>query len=267
MQRINKIKLFPNDQGNSLLVAEELARKLEQYGYTITQDNFDLAIAIGGDRSFLKMVKKCEFRDTINYIGVNTGTLGFAQEIYPEKIDDFLKKLSIGRYKIEEIGIQETKIYTKDNVFHYHSLNEISIREANLNTAHLNVFVDEELLESYAGDGILVSTSFGSTAYNLSFGGSIVYNELHTLQITPIAPLNNKNYRNLTNSIIVPETRKIMIVPKERSEQLLLTVDGEGIKFDKISHMEISMSKKRIKCMKMENYDYTRKINEKFLQE
>lgn len=267
MQSINRVRLFPNDQEKSILVAEELTKKLKQYGYTISDDNFDLAIAIGGDGSFLKMVKECEFSDIINYVGINTGTLGFAQEIYPEKIDDFLKNLFISRYEINEIGIQETKVYTYDNVVHYNSLNEISIREANLNTAHLDIIVDEEVLENYVGDGILVSTSFGSTAYNLSFGGSIVYNELHTLQITPIAPLNNKNYRTLTNSIIIPETRKIIIIPKERSKQLLLTIDGENTRYDNISHIETTMNKKRIKCMKMKNYDYTRKINEKFLQD
>lgn len=266
MRSIKRIRLFPNDMEKSIKVARELEEKLQKYGYIISEDNFDLAIAIGGDGSFLKMVKACEFSDSINYIGVNTGTLGFAQEIYPERIDSFLENLYEEKYKINEIGIQETKVYTNNEIVHYNSLNEIAIREANLNTAHLDIVIDDELLENYAGDGILVSTSFGSTAYNLSFGGSIVYNELHTLQITPIAPLNNRNYRNLINSIIVPEDRKVLIIPKERSRELLLTVDGENNRYDNISHIETSVNKKRIKCMKMRDYDYTRKINEKFVR-
>lgn len=266
MRNINKVKLFSNNQEKSLLVKDELTKKLEEYGFLISDDDFELAIAIGGDGSFLKMVKECNFDAKINYIGINTGTLGFAQEIYPENIDEFLKNLVKGNYKINEIGIQETKVYKDKEIIKHYSLNEISIRDANLNTLFLDIYVDGELLENYVGDGILVSTSFGSTAYNLSFLGSIVYNELHTLQITPIAPLNNKSYKSLINSIIIPEKRCISVVPNYRSKELLLTIDGDNIIYDNLSHLEISMDKKRIKCMKMQDYDYTRKINEKFLQ-
>lgn len=261
---IKRVKLFPNNNKKSQKIAKSLQKKLKEMDYIIDEENYDLAIAIGGDGSFLRMIKDCHFNSQVYYIGINVGTLGFAQEIYPENIDLFLQKLKRNNYKIENIGIEETKVKTKEQEYKFYSLNEILIREKNLNTAYLKVLIGENILEKFVGDGLLISTSFGSTAYNLSFGGSIVYNELHTLQITPIAPLNSKNYTVLRNSVIIPEKRKIKLIPTSRSKDFIITIDGVNKTYNNIEKIEIHVNKK-IKCLRMNEYDYTKKINEKFL--
>lgn len=263
---INKIKLFPNNNDKSKTIAEMVQKQLIQKGFEIVDDNYDLGIAIGGDGSFLRMVKNTAFNSDIYYIGINAGTLGFLQEI---KIDDsilFIDRLNSNQFKIDEIGIQETTIDTDNSSSKFYSLNEIIIRDKNLKTSTLNVKVNDELLEKFNGDGILISTSIGSTAYNLSFGGSIVYSNLHTLQITPIAPLNNRSYRNLLNSVIVPENLKITFIPEKNRKDLLIVVDGENNIYDNVEKIETSVRDKKIKCLRMNNYDYTKTINDKFLK-
>ena len=256
-----KIKIFCNNNINSLKVLKELKEKIKKHNLELVENNFDIAIAIGGDGSFLRMVKECEFDQNVLYVGINTGTLGFAQEIYPNKIDEFLDKLIKKEYKIEEVGIQETKAYS-DYIKTFYSLNEIVIRDENLNVLKLDITINDIKLESFVGDGLLISTSFGSTAYNLSYGGSIVYNELHTLQITPIAPLNNKVYKTLTNSVIIPQNK---IITLETNNSIILTVDGENIIYENIIKIETFVDK-TIKFIRMNDYDYTKKINEKFLK-
>lgn len=125
---IKKVKLFPNNNKKSQKIAHSLKVKLLKKGYILDNQNYDLAIAIGGDGSFLRMVKDCNFNSEIYYIGINVGTLGFAQEIYPENIDLFLQKLKRNNYKIENIGIEETKVKTKEQEYKFYSLNEILIR-------------------------------------------------------------------------------------------------------------------------------------------
>ena len=263
--RVKRIRLFYNDNDKSIKIALSLNNKLLEYGYEVVYtDNFDLGIAIGGDGSFLRMVKNCQFRNDVYYIGVNTGTLGFAQEIYPNDIDLFLDNLSSNNYKIDNVGIQSNIVETRKSRSEFYSLNEILIRDKNLNTSFLDVFINEKLLENFVGDGVLVSTSFGSTAYNLSYGGSIVYNDLHTMQITPVAPLSNKSYQVLRNSVIIPEDRIINIRPNYRIKDLLLTNDGDNQVYDDVLNIDISV-KKKIKFLRMNDYDYTKKINEKFL--
>lgn len=264
-RKITKIKLFPNQKNKKALeIATYLQRELEKNGYKIVDTSYDLAIAIGGDGSFLRMVKSCNFNEQIYYLGINAGTLGFAQEIYPNDIESFLQKLKKEDYKLESIGIEETTIKAKDSENKFYSLNEILIREKRLNTAHLNILIDDNILEKFVGDGILISTSFGSTAYNLSFGGSIVYNELHTMQITPVAPLNSKSYRVLQNSVIIPEQRKVKLIPTSRNKNFILTIDGENHIYNHVTQIEIIV-KRKIKLLRMNEYDYTKKINEKFL--
>ena len=265
MKKITRIKLFISDNDKSKMVGLELKNKLINLGYIIVDDDCDLGIAIGGDGTFLNMVRECCFNEDIYYIGVNTGTLGFAQDIYPDNIDEFLSILQNNQYHEKLVGYEENVISSGSNSYVYKSLNEVVVRDKNLGTAYLNVYINDVFLERFTGDGILISTPFGSTAYNLSLGGSIISDELSALEITPIAPLNNNKYHNLTSSIIVPDTKLIRIVPVERTRDLIVIFDGKREAFDDVKEINTSVNKK-IRCMKFGNCDYTTKINEKFLK-
>ena len=263
---MKNIKLFPNYNERSLQLAEELSNKLIASGYTLTDKDYDLAIAIGGDGSYLRMVKNNSFNEFIHYIGVNTGTLGFLQEVNPNELDNFIEKLGNHFYKVEPVSIQETTITTNETKDSFYSLNEIAIRNANMRIANLDVYIDSVLLENFVGDGLLIATSIGSTAYNISLGGSIVYSDLHTLQLTPIAPLNTVSYRNLLNSIIIPEDKKIEIIPNKQNNNLMIAIDGETKNYDQVEKIETGVSKKKIKCLRLKDYNYTNIIHDKFLK-
>lgn len=263
---INKIRLFPNNNDKSELLEKILKEELEKNNFLISDDEFDLGIAIGGDGSFLRMLKNNNFNSHTYYIGVNTGTLGFLQEIKPNEIKEFVQKLKEERFKVEEIGIQKTKIMTDISTSIFYSLNDIVIRDKELNTTMINIKIDNIELEKFVGDGILISTSVGSTAYNLSYGGSIVYNTLHTLQITPIAPLNSKVYRNLLNGVVIPQDKLITLIPEKEKKNLIITVDGENNVYDNVEKIETIVSRKRIKCLRMSDYNFINIINEKFLK-
>lgn len=266
MKEIKKVKLFSNDNNKSKEIYRILYDKLIQNNFEITEDNFDLAIAIGGDGAFLRMVKNCHFDNNALYVGVNSGTLGFAQEVAASEIDEFIKDLKEGNYKVDDIGIEEVKVVTEKKEVNLYCLNEIVIRQKDLNVAVLDISVDDVFLEKFVGDGILISTSFGTTAYNLSFGGSIIFNTFHSLQITPIAPLHNKVYKSLTNSIVIPAKKTIKVIPNEEKNNLLITVDGENNLFYNVSLVEAVVNQKRIKCLRRINYDFFQKVNEKFLR-
>ena len=260
------VKLFVNDNEESRNVSKIVREKLEIANFQIVEDNYDLAIAIGGDGSFLRMIKSSNFNENCLYIGINAGTLGFAQEVNVEEIDKFILDLENNNYKIENIGIQEIEIKTPDTISKQLSLNEMIVRDMELNTANLKVLVEGVLLEDFVGDGLLLATSFGSTAYNLSFGGSIVYNTFHTLQLTPIAPLNNKSYRNLLNSVILPDNKEVVIKPFNRTKNLLITVDGDNNFYKNVDYVSSKVSGREIQILRMKDYNFIKKINDKFLK-
>ena len=260
------VRLFVNDNETSKNVSKIVKEKLESANFQIVEDNYDLAIAIGGDGSFLRMIKSSNFNENCLYIGINAGTLGFAQEVNVEEIDKFILDLENNNYKIENIGIQEIEIKTPDTISKQLSLNEMIVRDMELNTANLKVLVEGVLLEDFVGDGLLLATSFGSTAYNLSFGGSIVYNTFHTLQLTPIAPLNNKSYRNLLNPVILPDNKEVVIRPFNRTKNLLITVDGDNNFYKNVDYVSSKVSGREIQILRMKDYNFIKKINDKFLK-
>lgn len=266
MRKINKVKLFINDNLKSRNVAEIVLERLKENDFEIADDDFDLGIAIGGDGSFLRMVKNCNFNSNCYYVGVNAGTLGFAQDVSIDQIDEFINIINRNIFKCEEIGVQEVEITTDDSVSRHFSLNEMVVRDDNLSVTNLAVKIEDVLLEEYVGDGILVATSFGSTAYNMSLGGSIVYNTFHTLQITPIAPLNSKAYRNLLVPVIVPQEKIITLIPKVNKRDLIVIIDGDKQKYHNVLKIDTFVSKKTIKILRMSDYDFAKKIGDKFLK-
>ncbi len=265
MRKINKIKIYCNENKKSNKVFIKLKEMLLKNKFKIVDKRADLAIAIGGDGAFLRLVKQERYSSKLLYIGINSGTLGFLQEVRIDEIKDLIKALNEDNYTIEEVGVQETKVTTYTEHYTYYSLNEIVIRDRDLNTTNLKILIGNNILEEYVGDGILISTSVGSTAYNLSFGGSIIHNSLHTLQITPVAPLNSKSYRTLLNSIVVPEKNNIKVVPNKEKRNLLICIDGENKIIDNVRFIKTKVDSKRLQFMRFRKYNYWEKVNEKFL--
>ena len=107
MRKINKVKLFVNDNLKSRNVSEILIEKLKEKDFEIVEEMFDLGIAIGGDVSFLRMVKDSNFNSDCYYVGINAGTLGFAQDVSIDEIEKLVNVISMDNFKCEEIGVQE----------------------------------------------------------------------------------------------------------------------------------------------------------------
>ena len=265
---IKNIKLFINKNDKSLLTSKLIKDKLIKNGFVIDNDKYDLAIAIGGDGSFLRMVKENNFNSDIYYIGINLGTLGFMQEVKVEEIDKFIEELKNNKFKVDEIGIQET-IVTHGNISssRFYSLNEIVIRDKNLKVVNLDINIDNDLLEKFLGDGILIATSSGSTAHNLSYGGSIVYPIFSSLQITPMGPINSKVYRSLVNSVIIPDKKEISLIPQDGHRNLIITIDGENNFYENVENIVTKIDDKKIKCLRLSHYNFPEKINEKLLSD
>ena len=261
---IKNIKLFVNNNKDSIKQSKIVKDKLITNGFNVVEDDkFELAIAIGGDGSFLRTVRDNNFNGNIYYVGINTGHLGFLQDINPEDVDKFIEELMNKNYKVDKIGIQETTVIYENKEEEFYSLNEVVIRDANLDLLKAKVYIDDEYLEKYVGDGLMIATSTGSTAYNLSYNGSIVYPSFSTLQITSMAPINSIRFRSLINSIIIPDKKIIKVNPKNKN--ILITVDGVNEVFDNVKEIRCTIDEKIIKCLRFSHYSFPKKINEKLL--
>ncbi|WP_066504855.1 NAD(+)/NADH kinase [Abyssisolibacter fermentans] len=266
--KTKKINIIHNNTEKSLNITSLLKEKLEHQGFCIT-DSFSydafLNICVGGDGAFLRAIHNFDFTN-IPFIGINTGTLGFFQEVSPENLDLLIQKIKNQDYKIEPIFLVEGIICTRTSCIELIAINEIVIKGYHSKTIHLNVSIDNNYLEKFSGDGVIVSTPIGSTAYNFSCGGSLVYPTLDVLQLTPIAPINSKAYRSLTSSIIVPNSLLIQIKPEYRDENsILIVVDGQEHKYENIVEISFKISSMKANILTLGNHSFWTNVKDKFL--
>ena len=262
------INIFANNDCYTLDIKTKLIEILAKNGFDYCEnfcDEAQLNITVGGDGAFLKGVRESNFSQ-IPFIGVNTGTLGFFPEITPENLENFVANYKEGSYKINSVNLIESEIVTakaKDKIY---AINDIILKRKDMKTIHLNVMIAQNLLEKISGDGLIISSPLGSSAYNKSAGGSLVYPSLKTLQITPLSPIMSNAYRCLECSIIVPPEFEIAIYPESRWDYYVaILADGEVFEYDEIEHVHFRTSEKTINRLSTGTFNYWNVIKEKFL--
>ncbi len=262
------INIVTNEKPVSKETSRILKQKLEKNGYYIPNEfdyNADLIICIGGDGSFLHTLHTYNFPN-IPIIGINTGHLGFFQELSPYQLDEFIFRYEKGDYIIQELYAVGASVRTRTSCTEVLGINEVVIKGNKSRTVHLNISLDDSFLQRFSGDGILVSTPAGSTAYNYSLGGSIVDPKLSLLQITPIAPMNTTAYRSFTSSVIVNPQMTIKVYPEYTFENsLLIITDGVEYKYNEITEISLKMSDVKAQLLRLKDYDFWNKVKEKFL--
>ena len=233
------------------------------------RDNTELVISIGGDGSFLRNVRDLNFPN-IPFFCVNTGHLGFFAEILPteKEIDIFIDAYLNSTYEINELYLLEVDIKGKDEVNHTYAINELVVRGNQSRTAHMGLHVNGNYMETFSGDGLIMSTSTGSTAYNYSAGGSIVDNRLNIIQITPISPISTNAFRSFTSSIILTgQDSEIAIKPEYKSEHTIITVvDGQEHKFNDVYEINVRNANKTVKLLRLSDYEFWDRVYMKFLK-
>lgn len=192
--------------------SEEIKRYLEKHGKcariekmfaTVGQEDWaDMVIVLGGDGSMIQAAKHFAGRG-IPILGVNFGTLGFLTEVERPKIKKALDSILAGRYEVEKRMALTGRLQGDDSEARL-AVNEFIIGKQDF--GHMittRVYVDNELMDTYVADAILVSTPTGSTAYNLSAAGPVLAPGMEAMIITPVCP-HSLNKRSL---VVSAETR------------------------------------------------------------
>ena len=224
-------------------------------------DEVEMMVVIGGDGTFLRAIKDTNYPN-IPILGINTGHLGFYSEYNPSDLSMVIEVIKNNDYILQTYKTIKT-IVNDDTVLNP-ALNDVLIRHGEDSIVHLDLFVDEELIESLAGDGLLISSSAGSTAYNYSLGGSIIDPSVNALEITPVAPNNNVVYRSINSSLIVGKDKKITIMPKDINNTVIV-VDGNKQTLNNIKKIEIELFDKEIHVVRSSNYSFFKKVKSKFI--
>jgi NAD+ kinase len=211
----------------------------------ILDSSFDMLISIGGDGTMLRAVTLV--RDSgIPILGINAGRLGFLATVQKENIAAFMQIVIDKKYKISKRTLLSLTCAPENKAIEglNFALNEISVsRKDTTSMITIDTDLNDEFLNSYWADGLIIATPTGTTGYSLSCGGPILTPDVKSLVITPIAP-HNLNARPL----VVPDTTEIRLKVSGREEQYLVSLDSRitSVKNDSIlsikkTNFEINM--------------------------
>jgi NAD+ kinase len=222
--------------------------------------NFDFAICLGGDGTILSLGRFLAGTD-ISILGVNLGRLGFLAEINKhDLINELDNIINLKNYKIETRDIFDIQIFRANKLFkQYHCINDIAVKNGEKSRIiDIDLFIDSEFVVRYIGDGLIVSTPTGSTAYSLAAGGPIVYPDLSVFVITAICP-HILNIRPL----VVKSDKKLEIKILEQKDTVL-SIDGQiSEKLFLDDNIIITKSKKTLKIWTTKNYSYFNVLRQK----
>ncbi|HEY8927698.1 MAG TPA: NAD kinase [Mucilaginibacter sp.] len=220
----------------------------------------DLVLTLGGDGTLLDMV--AIIRDSgIPVIGINFGRLGFLASINKNDIEAAIYAVVNKQFSLDSRELlcidSEEEVFGKDNF----ALNDITIHkrdDAAMITTH--VFLNKEFLNSYWGDGIIISTSTGSTAYSLSCGGPIIFPESNSIVLTPNAP-HNLNVR----PIVLPDTSVLAFDVECRSNNYLISCDSRTAIIDKTMRFRVCKAPFSLNLVRLNNESYLSTLRNKLL--
>ena len=224
--------------------------------------NFDVdyVISMGGDGIFLKAASRVGAKGT-PIIGVNMGRLGFLADVLPGEVEAALDSLYAGECQIEEhvvIQVEAEGGVLAGNPF---ALNDIAVlKRDDASMISIRTQVDGEFLVNYQADGLIVTTSTGSTAYNLSNGGPIIIPQSSSLCLTPVAP-HSLNIR----PVVINDTAEITLDVESRSHNYLVAIDGRSERMTEGTRLVIRKAAHTIKIVKQRNQRYFSTLREKLM--
>ena len=219
----------------------------------------DIAISIGGDGTFLRTAALVGSK-AIPILGINTGRLGFLADVGPKEIEDTLNEIFRNHYRIEDRTLLHIKIGLDTKIQSY-ALNEIAIQKRDTSSMiRINAFINDEYLTTYWGDGLIVATPTGSTAYSISVNGPIIVPQAKTIVLSPIAP-HSLNVRPL----IIPEDSRLTLEVESRTTNFLIAVDGRSQTFPSDTKFEIEKANFPVKIIKRYNHTFYKTLRDKLM--
>lgn len=262
---------FVKQQNGYLLIFDPYFQQLKQdfnlnkycrtFGSSKLQPlDADLLISLGGDGTLLESVSYIS-EANIPVMGINMGRLGFLSSLPRKNLRLALDSFFSNQYTLSERSL--LKVETPNNSFGENqlALNEICIHKkdsASMITIH--AFVDNQLLNSYWADGLIISTPTGSTAYSMSCGGPIVSPDSKSLVITPIAP------HNLTvRPIILPDSSSISLKCEGRTDKFILSADSRSVDIAPNEIIKITKAAQKVNFVVLQDDNYFRIIREKLM--
>jgi NAD+ kinase len=232
LKTICELAAWLAERGISLIGGPEIERQRveQQTGCAIEEvqseklaASVDLILVLGGDGTMIATARLMGDSE-VPVLGVNFGGLGYLAEFRIEELYTALESILSSNYRLDKRVMLDVELVRSDeSVTRNRVLNDVVINKSALaRIIEIEAYLNQQFVNSFRADGLIVSTPTGSTAYNLSAGGPIIYPSMNAVVITPICPFTLSN-----RPIVVPDDAVIELCLKTKQEDVALTLDGQ----------------------------------------
>lgn len=243
---------------------DELEDKLAPLGYVRNDENPNLVFTIGGDGTMLEAVHRYMKQiESVTFIGIHTGKLGFYTDFIPEEMDKLIDYLKTDNFTESRFPLLEASVCKTNCCTRFYALNEVTLINA-LRTQHLDVFINEELFESFQGTGLCISTPSGSSAYNKSLGGALIHPKILSYQLTEIASINNNVYRTISSPMVLPSDTLLSLKSRD-FKKVIMTIDHKHIELGQYDEIQFRLSERFVTLRQFRDNDFWRRVQKSFL--
>lgn len=232
LKTICELTLWLGQRGIELVGGPEIERERIEHetGCAVSQVEseklaaaVDLMLVLGGDGTMIATARLVGDEE-VPVLGVNYGGLGYLTEFRIEELYSGLEAILAGNYRLDKRVMLAVELLRGDEVVTRNRvLNDVVINKSALaRIIEIEAYLNQQFVSSFRADGLIVSTPTGSTAYNLSAGGPIIFPSMNAIVVTPICPFTLSN-----RPLVVPDSAVIELLMKTDQEDVALTLDGQ----------------------------------------
>lgn len=262
------VLIYSNNNPQSLKLKEELITKIKATDIRIVDENEapDFIISIGGDGTLLSAFH--EFKHYVNstrFIGIHTGHLGFYTDWQNFELDEVIEGIRQSKgesvsYPLLKVEMTLTDNSTKNDL----ALNEFSVRSFK-GTMVCEVYIKEHFFETFRGDGICISTPTGSTGLNKALGGAVIHPRLDAIQLTEMASVNNRVYRTLSSSMIIPRDEWFVLHLTDEEDDLSISIDNMSFNHMPVKMIRLQLAAERIRFASFRHMHFWDRVENSFI--
>lgn len=249
-----------------------LAAELMQAGFDVKagvgafkQHAPDLLVFLGGDGFLMESLRTLGYPPTPVF-GVNFGSVGFLMN-RRELLGELVQLIRTWGFKEEQHAVLEANLLLEDGSTRRKlAFNDVVVERMTRQSVRLEIYLDGVPFDKYAGDGFVLSTTAGSTAYNLAAGGPVVHPALQVLIVTPLYPHRASPFHSMQFPLVVPLSSTVRIVaadlPKRR---MRIVLDGESVQ--DVRSVEVSDSRRKVRLLRPSTHLFVKTLSRKFIGE
>ncbi|HEX8161992.1 MAG TPA: NAD(+)/NADH kinase [Pyrinomonadaceae bacterium] len=247
------VALVATPRADRELIERETGCALETLEQEELAATVDLIVALGGDGTMIATARLLDNR-SVPVVGINYGTLGYLTEVRVDEMTDALDAILAGDYRVDRRLMLAAELWRgEERLMRHRVLNDVVVSKSALaRIIEIETRLDAQFVNLFRADGLIVSTPTGSTAYNLSAGGPIIYPSMSAVVITPICPHTLSN-----RPIVVPDAAEIEVTLRTPKEEVALTLDGQvGFSLEVNDRVRITKSRTTFNLVQPLNRNY-----------